>query len=265
MDAYKKTNSSGIAFRHSTVSHRTGMFADLHCHNHFELIYVVSGDIAHVVEGRKYLLGAGDLVLVQPSTYHYLQILSDAPYERYNILFDPLSHDIPAALKLPKELEVINLSQNPILSELFPKMDLYSHASEADFSRLLHLLLNELCMNLLLFPHQKPQKETVISPVLTRALEYINDNLFTVKDIEEVAKKLYISSSYLYRLFRSSMHQSPSKYIQEKRLLAAQRLLQSGNKPTTVYRECGFREYPTFFRNYSNYFGHSPSSDYRKH
>lgn len=263
MDVHKKT-ASGISFHHGTVANHTGMFAALHSHNYFELLYIVSGDIAHVVEGRQYLLKAGDLVLVQPSTYHYLQILSDAPYERYNILFDPLLHDIPAALKLPRELEVINLAENSALSGLFPKIDLYVQASEADFEKLMQCLLNELFMNLLLFPQGTPKKETVLSPVLSRALDYINSNLYTVQDVEEVAKALFVSSSYLYRLFSTTLHQTPKKYILEKRLLAAQRLLRSGSKPYTVYRECGFREYTTFFRCYKEFFGVTPSADFQK-
>ena len=253
-------NHTGVIFRHHTSVLKPGMFAALHCHNYFELIYVVSGDLAHVVEGRKYLLHAGDLALVRPSTYHYLQVLSDVAYERYNILFDPELHGI-AAHRLPKDLEVVNLSENSILSGLFSKMDLYTQADGESFDMLLRLLLNELCMNLSLFPQGKPQQETALSPILTRALEYINRNLFTIENMEQVANALYISPSYLYSLFRKSLHQSPKKYIQDKRLLAAQRMIRAGGKPTAVCRECGFREYATFYRNYTAYFGHSPSAE----
>lgn len=258
----KKYGPEGTAFHHHTSKLRPGMFADLHCHNSFELIYVISGNIAHVVEGRKYQLCSGDLALVRPSTYHYLQILSEEPYERYNILFDPQQHGIFAATQLPKELEAVKLSENRMLQDLFHKMDLYAQADDADFEMLLKLLLNELCMNLLLFHREKPQKETVISPILTQTLEYINNNLFSIQDVAQIAQALFISPSYLYRLFRTSMHQSPKKYIQDKRLLAAQRRLRAGDKPTTVCRECGFREYATFYRNYVAYFGHSPSSEF---
>ena len=100
------------------------MLADLHCHNGLELIYVVSGNMAHVVEGRRYLLRPGDLVLVHPSKYHYLECLSSEPYERYNVLFDPQLHKIDIS-KVPKELEVISLLNNPIAVGLFEKLDCY--------------------------------------------------------------------------------------------------------------------------------------------
>jgi len=261
MDAYLKKLPGGIIFRHHITPGSPGMYADLHCHNYFELIYVVTGDLAHVIEGRKYILHTDDLVLVQPSRYHYLQLLSDVQYERYNILFDPIRHGISESSELPKDLEVVNLSGNNMLKELFSKMDFYAEADEEDFERLLTLLLRELCMHLRIFSNESQRRDTVISQMLNKALEYISANLFTIKNVDEVAQELFISSSYLYRLFNTLLHQSPKKYIQEKRLLAAQRMIRAGGKPTEVSRECGFKEYTTFFRSYSAFFGHSPSDD----
>jgi len=249
-----------IAFRHHTSLFEPGMVAALHCHNHFEILYVISGELAHVVEGRRYLLRAGSLVLVQPSTYHYLQALTDEPYERYHLLFDPQLHGIPTD-RLPKDLEVADISENSQLTGLFAKMDLYARADEESFQQLLRLLLCELFMNLTLFPPGQKEKEAVQSPILNRALSYINAHLFTVQSVEEVAQALFISSSYLYALFRESLHQTPQKYIRVKRLLAAQRRIRAGEKPTAVARECGFREYATFYRNYTTFFGHSPSME----
>lgn len=251
----------GVIFRHIRTTLSPGMLADLHCHNFFELIYVVSGDLAHVVEGRRYRLGPGSLALVRPSTYHCLQVLSGEPYERYNILFDPVRHGVPGAERLPRELEMVDLSGNSILTGLFDRMDVYAQADPESFQELLRLLLNELCLNLLLFPPGRQREEEALSPLLTRALDYMNRNLFTIQSVDEVARALFVSPSYLYAQFRSCLHQSPKKYIQDKRLLAAQRMLRAGGKPAAVSRECGFREYTTFYRSYTALFGHSPSAE----
>ena len=97
-------------------------------------------------------------------------------------------------------------------------------------------------------------------------MNYLAENLRALRKAadmtqEEVAGALFISSSYLYRLFRESLHQSPKKYLMDKRLLAAQRKILAGGKPTIVSQECGFREYTTFYRSYCAFFGHSPSMD----
>ena len=253
-------NGERVTFQHHITHNSPGMYAALHCHNYFELIYLVSGDIVHVVEGRKYRLRPGDLVLVKPSTYHYLQILSGETYERYKVHFDPKYHGVEAANHIPREMEVVNISQNATLVNLFEKMDMYSKVDEENFDTLMRLLLNELFLHLQLFPLEQ-QKEDTLSPILTKALEYINENLFTIADVNEVAEALFISESYLFRLFRTSLRQSPKKYIRDKRLLAAQRRIRRGMTPTAACKECGFKEYATFFRSYTAFFGHSPSQD----
>lgn len=250
-----------ILYRHSTDVKKPGMLADLHCHNGLELIYVVSGNMAHVVEGRRYLLSPGDLVLVHPSKYHYLECLSSEPYERYNILFDPQLHKIDIS-SVPKELEVISLLNNPIAMGLFKKMDYYlKELDKQTFETLLQQMLCELFINLQLISNTRKQEGAILSPILKSALEYINDNLYTISGVDEIAAALYISSSYLFHLFRSSLHQTPKKYITDKRLLAAQRRIRRGMNPTAVYKECGFKEYATFYRSYCSFFGHPPSYD----
>ena len=52
---------------------------------------------------------------------------------------------------------------------------------------------------------------------------------------------------------------SPKKFINMKRLSKAQKLISEGQKPTAIYSECGFTDYGTFFRNYTNHFGYTPS------
>ena len=252
----------GLLFRHRTTIHRHGKLTDLHCHSLFELIYVVSGELFHVVEGRKYRLKMGDLVLVRPSQHHYLQITSDEPYERYNFHFDPVLHGIESALQIPETVEVISLSDNSIASELFSKLDYYcAKADVQTFESLFKLLLNELFLNLRVSNNMIERKETIISLVLTKALEYINNHLCSVADVEEVAQAQYISSSYLFYLFRNTLHQTPKRYINEKRLLLAQRRICAGEKPTVACKECGFKEYTTFYRSYCSFFGHPPSQD----
>lgn len=250
-----------MIYRYQTLSGQPGMLADMHCHNQFELIYVTSGDMLHVIEGRRYRLKTGDLALIRPSTYHYLQRLSDAPYTRHNIQFDPETHGIDISL-LPQGMEVISLLNNPIASGLFQKMEYYRNGlDEETFGTILQQLLQELFINLRLFSDNQAQQETLLSPILSRALDYINEHLFTITNVEEVAQELFVSSSYLFYLFRTTLHQTPKKYISDKRLLAAQRRLFAGGRPSLIYKECGFHDYTSFYRSYKAFFGHSPSCD----
>lgn len=103
-----------------------------------------------------------------------------------------------------------------------------------------------------------PQKSA--NPILSKAIEYINDNVDAVKGPSAVAKKLFISNSYLYMLFKKYLNTTPKNYINEKKMLKAEEYINSGMQLNYVYREIGFEDYSSFYRAFKKYFGHVPSS-----
>ena len=232
----------------------------MHTHSGYELLYFIDGDATYVIEDRKYKLKKGDLVLIRPFQYHFIQIDEPRRYERYDILFDPEKHGIESTRLIPGDIEVINISENAILEELFRKMDFYHIKSDPKtFEKILYHLVSELFYNISLSYHTLPESTPTLSPLISKALKYANENLCTVTGIEEIAAHLFISESYLFRLFQKELHQTPKKYIMEKRLLLAQKMLTEGEKPTLVCERCGFGDYTTFYRNYTSFFGRSPS------
>ena len=111
------------------------------------------------------------------------------------------------------------------------------------------------------FPPGARRRELYLLPAYNGGTEIQNENLFTLNSIEDIAQHLFVSESYLFRLFKSELHQTPKKYIMDKRLLCAQKMIAEGEKPVAVCEACGFGDYTTFYRNYSAFFGHSPSDE----
>ncbi|MBO5926120.1 MAG: helix-turn-helix transcriptional regulator, partial [Clostridia bacterium] len=211
-------------------------------------------------ENRKYKLRKGDLILIRPSQYHFIQIDKQCRYERYNILFDAESHKTEGVELIPDGVEVISLEDNPIAIDIFHKCDFYhQNCSEEVFSKLLPHLLSELFFYLQLIPRSLANESSDLSPLISKVLRYMNKNLCTIQSMKEIADHVFVSESYLFRLFKKEMHQTPKKYILEKRLLMAQRMISMGEKPTFVCEKCGFLDYTTFYRNFISYFGNAPS------
>ena len=75
--------------------------------------------------------------------------------------------------------------------------------------------------------------------MLSTALHYISDNLLTISSITEISDAVFITESYLYRLFKTELRTSPKKYIMQKRLLYAEKLIRKGHRPTEIFAECG--------------------------
>ena len=233
----------------------------VHTHNSYELIYFVSGDATYVIEDRSYKLKEGDLILVRPFLHHFVQIDSTTDYERYDILFDAEKHGVESALLLPEDVTIVNLSENPIAADVFKRCDLYrKNTEDTTFFRILTHMLSELFYNLVTFPEKSPELGRIVSPLLSDALKYINENLFTIEGTRELADALFVSESYLCRLFQKELHQTPKRYIRDKRLLTAERMISLGEAPTKAAVKCGFGDYTTFYRNFVSFFGRAPSS-----
>ena len=233
----------------------------MHTHRQYELIYFLSGDASHVIEDRKYKLKTGDLILIRPSKYHFIEINSSLVYERYSILFDEKLIGIDGASVISDDFEVINISSNTIADGIFKKFDFYrSGLSDNAFAEILRLLLKELFYNIGIEQSKLTVSEAdVLNPILSKALSYINENIMTLKSISEVASNLFVTESYLFRLFRQELHQTPKKYITDKRMIIAHNMISMGERPTAVCEKCGFGDYTTFYRAYKQFFGCAPS------
>ena len=253
----------GLHLDHSTYIAPEPDLLYRHTHSEWELLYILNGDVTHVVEDRKYKLHKHDLVLVRPNQYHFIQIDSSENYERYNLLFDPGILGLQHVERVPQDLEVVSCRYKPMITELFRKMDYYqSVLSEADVRGMTALLIQELLYQLGLTHEARGRAPTEsLHPVAAKALAMINENLFTLKSMEQVAQALFVTESYLYRVFKRELKTTPLKYITEKRLIAAQSMLRQGMPATKVYEECGFDDYSAFYRSYRSHFGCPPSKE----
>lgn len=259
---YQK-NLNDIYIDHYTHQSPKNTFTNVHTHNEFELLYILNGDITHVIEDRKYKLKKHDLVIIKPNNYHFIQIDSPEDYERYDILFSSNNQSISNTHLLPDNLEVLNCLDKPIITDIFKKIDFYTTIMSQDRLRdIVSLLISEL-IYYLSSDHsvQNFNSLKTVNPTVSKVLEEINSNLFTVNNIKQIANKLFVSESYLYRIFKQELNITPSKYITEKRLNTAKSLLEQGHSPTKIYEKCGFTDYSTFYRNYNDFFGYPPSEE----
>jgi AraC-like DNA-binding protein len=253
-------DAKNLIFRHNISENIACGTYSAHIHTTYELIYFIGGDATYIIEGRKYKLKKHDLILTRPFQYHFIHIDSVSDYERYDILFDPERHGIEAIDLIPGGIEIINIADNQLAREVFKRCDVYRQSSPEDiFPSILSHLISELFYTLHVFPKPLTNEGSLLSPIISQALQYVNDNICSVKDVSEISEHLFISESYLFRLFKKELHKTPKQYICEKRLLMAQKMLSEGDRPTSVSERCGFSDYTTFYRNYVARFGYPPT------
>ena len=247
-----------IILHHSYSEQTDSKHFSPHYHEKCEIVFLVSGEVSYVVEGKIYNLKKWDIVVSRPMQIHTILPSEGTTYERYVALFNP--HTLPKDIweKIKMGPDVYHSGANDRIIELFTKLDYYREKfNDENFSALAKTVISEIAFNLSLYDEEEPG--AFVNPIISNALEYIKANLLTIESVEEVCNALYITKSHLHNLFTRHLQVTPAKYIMAKRLMLAQRKIKKGAKPTQVFSECGFTDYATFFRNYKEHFGYPPS------
>lgn len=259
---YFNIKKESFVFNHIRISETNPDDYFIHTHDVPELFYIVEVSGCHIIEDKEYRLSGGDLIIVPPATYHSIKLSPGSTYERYNICFEPeILGDIDVD-KIYKNISVINCAGHSRLPDIFKKTDFYAKClSQNDFSDMVKLVIKEIFCNLSVYDGTFDIEPKYLSPILSKAIEYINKNLYSIESVSEVSESLYIAESYLFKIFRTQLKTSPKKYILSKRLHSAKKEIILGAKPTEVFSKIGFNDYASFYRSYLNFFGHSPSQE----
>ena len=263
MQKISQLNSDRFIYNHIVYDNEAERHLAKHSHSLVEMIYVIKGEVSYTIEDKRFTAHPGDLIVIKPYAYHYFSIVNQQDYEKIGILFHPA--DIP----------IDNVTSNPFLllstkneriHDIFNKVDFYYHNCPNEvFQSLLLALAQEIVVNIRLF-----QSQDIITthkqshPLIERIIRYINDNLFSVNTVSELARETSVSEGYLKALFTRQMKISPKKYITEKKMLMARNMLLNGTPPTQVSLHCGFSNYTTFYRLYQKNFQKKPTDDFKK-
>jgi len=239
-----------------------------HFHSGYELIFFQSGDISYTINGLKYKLQQNMLVISRPVDRHCIVLDSLQDYERYNIHFDENLLPYNISNIIPHNVNVVDFSSNQTVIDLFKKMDYYyHHLDEKDLKRILINLIDEVLTNIKiescsgLENNNIPSSLSVqkVNELVDKAVTYIDINLLTIKNLDELCNELYITKSHLHHLFIKHLQITPKKYITTKKLLLARQKILGGATPSEACQICGFSDYSSFFRSYKKYFNYSPT------
>ena len=95
------------------------------------------------------------------------------------------------------------------------------------------------------------------------AVRYINNHFSEKIKIQELARHIGISRSYLVKLVRQETGMSPQEYLITIRMRRAADLLTRSNDPIrSISAECGYDDALAFSKVFKSRFGQNPS-DYR--
>lgn len=90
--------------------------------------------------------------------------------------------------------------------------------------------------------------------------EYMHVNYSKLIDLAQISDTLGFSSAYLTKVFREQLQTTPSKYLNEYRMMVAKQLLRDSALPVKdISEQVGFADQFHFSKRFKQYFGVSPA------
>ena len=273
------SSPNGELYFHHTVSEKTQdtpLIYGPESHRGFEMIYLVEGEVRYFIEGEEYLARTGDLIFILPNEIHALQRSGAIKYEREVVSFElgtVRSMLEAGGFTIDDSLFEMKSSVHRIIPTSLVKKygirdimreigGLYSYHSDFSFkfiSLLMMLIaaLNDLFSNEAGEPVFRVSSDSTVKG----AVDYIGEHIAEQITLDEIAEALHVSKSTLCHRFRDYMNTSVNRYIATKKIYYAMRLIESGMSATEAASAVGYEHYTTFYHNYKQIIGSSPSND----
>lgn len=248
--------AEGFTLHYHKDEIKSGVLWENHCHAHFELIAVLTGDVRVTSEGEEHRLGAGDAILVPPLCYHTVTASKECTYRRLTAAFDEsavprvLHESLAGKRALPFRAGEGQIEQLRALCK---------EGNDTFFAPLAHALMVGVLYTFAASGGSRVA--TVADPLLHAALLYMEEHLCEPLTLDEIAAAIPASKSLFCHRFRERMQTSPKQYILQKRMALASKLIREGVPPTKVALRVGYENYGNFYRMYRKHAKNHPSGD----
>ena len=237
-----------------------------HCHDAYEILYVLDGVGRIVIEGTSFDIKPGTLMIIRPFEYHSMQIDSASSYERYVIHFTE-GDLVEDAFKLlntmldgvegsGKLYPATALSKN--VRPVFERFDTAEALPDEEKLIYVKTLLSEL----MVFLSVSGGEQILINEAElgARVIRYLNENIYRNISLDTLARRFFVSKYYLCRAFKKHNGVSVHGYVNHKRVLYAKQLIEHGETASGAAYKVGFGDYSSFYRAYVKIIGKSPTA-----
>ena len=225
-------------------------------HPHGELLYVSEGAIPITVDGKAHLLKAGEMAVIFPYLPHSYESAPEA--SAMILLFDPRETAFDNTLLTTKPLTC-----HIETAALVPLMDRGLQMLQKNRPKTAMAYVNAI-LGELLEVLETVSREGPSGDMTVQLLSYCATHFAEDITVSSVAASLYISESYVSKLFSRQLGCSFRDYINRLRIQEAQHLLETSDlRIGQIMSRCGFKNQSSFNRVFLQITGKSPR-DFRK-
>lgn len=239
-----------------------------HLHKCYEIIRIIDGELLYTVEGREYTLSGGDLIFTAPDELHSFSFPTQCTYRREFIhIYPGFIKDYPEICDMLKMRRMGECNAIPAetvkkygIAEIFNGIYEYCEkpVPETDFMVLTYALQLLVKINQIVKTGSLIYGSSISGKKSGLICDYIDRHYMEKTDLDTISAELFLSPSYVSRVFKKETGMTVKAYINLRRITQAKNLIIEGEKATCVFRECGFSDYSTFYRAFVKYAGMTP-------
>ena len=255
-----------VYFKYSSNTISADDQLDRHCHDAYEILYVIEGTGKYVIEGAEYPIRPRTILFAPPFSYHSLKFEPETFYERYVLQFfasdlAPATQELLSSLN--KSLDGIGCyyaadALSPAIFSIFERFEYAESLPEKERGEFRKLLSSELVLLLSVATRESvPRDEGELG---ARVIKYLNEHIDKDVSLDKLAKRFFVSKYYLCRAFKKHNGISVHGYINHKRVMYAKQLIELGETASSAAYRVGFGDYSAFYRAYVKLLGRSPTS-----
>lgn len=248
--------------------------ADLHLHDFIELSVVVSGNGLHRIWNKTYECKRGDVFVLNTGVPHCYFGVSEKDYPTVlNVLFDEThlhcsggsdsdfcygifnGNSMVAHQRLSsEELKELTGLCSSIRKEIEGKEAFWQDSASAYLKNL--LVYFSRLINGERQGSSGEKESTLVSTALKTTLESYQKPDFT---LDSLAKSLFVSKAHLSKLIFKTCGEHFSDYVRNLRIKRSATLLKNTNLANLeIVEQCGFKDLPTFYKNFKAVYGLTP-------
>ena len=236
-----------------------------HCHDKYEILYVVDGTGKYIVEGVEYPIKPRSIILIPPLSYHCAQIDKNCEYDRFIIHFEKKAvlDCVSEAFSSINEISQFTGAYYPpeavsdSIVAVFERFEQIDRLPEKERDICMALYLAELLLLLSAGRSEFYMRDD--GELGARVIRYLNRNLDRDISLDSLAKRFFVSKYYLCRAFKKHNGISIHGYINKKRVTYAKQLIESGETASGAAYRVGFGDYSAFYRAYVKLIGRAPT------
>lgn len=246
---------------------------EYHTHAYYQIYYIAKGSLTHFMGEAVSRLSRGDMFLIPPGITHRIQ--EDEGIVFYSLSFtsqvlEELSRcagfaadflrnadSIRPKVSVPAE-DVLRIES--IMEQIFLEFEARQVAGSEIVKLYIGLLLSlfaRICLETeQTFPLPSQEDKTRF---LLYCVDYVDHNYFRDLTLDGIVRQAAVSRSEFCRDFKAVTGCSFHQYLNRCRIRDAAGRIRRGEKITAVSQVCGYKDFSTFYRNFTKIMGVSPA------